>query len=96
MKGTDLFNPNLDNCQVQYVVNENDLRTIIEDIVTDTILKYDESQKEEKYLTTDEVMDMLKVTRPTLWRWARDKYLVPTKVGKRTLYKASEVEILMK
>ena len=96
MKETKLYNPILDSCQVQYVVSENDLRSILEDIVTDTIIKYDESNKAEKYLSTDEVMDMLKITRPTLWRWARDKYLVPVKVGKRTLYKASEVEVLMK
>lgn len=91
----ELLNPVPDNCTVQLVVNESDLRSIIEGIISDTIVKYDENNKKEKYLTTDEVMEILKVTRPTLWRWAKDHYLVPIKVGKRTLYRESDVSKLI-
>lgn len=96
MKPKDRLNPIPDNCAVQLVVNEVELRAIIEDIVTDTIVKYDDSKQEEKYLTTDNVIEILKVTRATLWRWAREEYLVPVKVGKRTLYRESDVKVLLK
>ena len=96
MKSKDYLPAIAENTPVMLVVNECELRTIIEDVVNETILKYDESQKEEKYLTINTVIDMLKVTRATLWRWANDGYLVPLKVGKRTLYRESDVNAYLK
>ena len=49
------------------------------------------AQKEEVYMTTDEVAARLNVSTNTLWRWHRTGYLTHTKVGARPMYKESEV-----
>ena len=46
---------------------------------------------ESEYLTREETAAMLHVTFQTLYNWAKGKYLVPCKVGKRVLYKRAEV-----
>ena len=54
-----------------------------------------EAEASEKYLTTKDVASLYGVTINTLWRWKRDRYLVPVKVGHRTYYKRSEVYALL-
>lgn len=51
-------------------------------------------EAEEKYLTTDEVCEILHVSSNTLWRWAKRGYLIPHKVGRTPQYKLSDVENL--
>lgn len=52
-------------------------------------------EKEETYLTPDEVADKLGVSTNTLWRWNKIKYLEPIKMGRKCRYKLSDVEKLM-
>ena len=54
-----------------------------------------EEPQQEAYLSNDEVAAKLGVSLNTLWRWGRDGYLKPFKVGKRVFYKSSDVEALM-
>lgn len=56
----------------------------------------EQQSKKNEYMTTEEVCKMLGVTKPTLWRWAQIKYLVPVKVGRKNFYKASDIEALRK
>lgn len=46
---------------------------------------------EEKRYTPAQAASTLGVTKCTLWRWAKIGYLVPTKVGRSTFYKAADV-----
>lgn len=55
-----------------------------------------QQSKKDEYMTTEEVCKLLDVTKPTLWRWAQIKYLVPVKVGRKNFYKASDIEVLRK
>ena len=59
----------------------------------------DERQKslneEAATLTPDEVAARLNVTKVTLWRWQRLGYLTPVKVGRKTLYRQSDIANLM-
>lgn len=48
--------------------------------------------KGDEFLTSEEVMKIVKVKKVTLWRWAKEKYLVPVKVGKSNLYRKSDVQ----
>lgn len=48
--------------------------------------------KEDEKLTPREVAARYHVSLPTLWRWARQGYLKPLKLGKRSFYKVSEIE----
>ncbi len=56
----------------------------------------EQQSKKDEYMTTKEVCKLLSVTKPTLWRWAQIKYLVPVKVGRKNFYKASDIEVLRK
>ena len=64
--------------------------------------KEDMFQKEQKnsdkiaetYLTEGEVRQMLNVSHSTLWRWKKEEYLIPVKVGRKNRYKKSEIEAL--
>lgn len=49
----------------------------------------------ETFLTPDEVSAMVGVSRNTLWRWDKEHYLTPVKVGRNLRYKRSEVLLLM-
>ena len=46
-------------------------------------------------LTTEQVMHLLKVSEPTLWRWRKAGYLMPVAVGGQLRYKSQDVEEIM-
>lgn len=48
-------------------------------------------QDENCYMTTKQVEQMLHVNRTTLWRWEKDKYLCPVRIGRRVLYRRESV-----
>mgnify|MGYP001946910870 FL=1 len=50
---------------------------------------------EESYPTVDEVVSMLNVSKTTLWRWAKQRYLNPVEIGGKRRYKMSEVKSLL-
>ena len=78
-----------------YMITEEQLKQMI----TNAILEYKE-QAEEERKTAEEVAAMsrneaaakLRVSVHTLWRWARDGYLVPKRVGRRVLYLKSDID----
>ena len=79
--------------QIQLVVNAADLKEMFLTWVDEWQNK--QQKPEEKYLSREEVCDLLSVTKPTLWRWAKRGYLIPVKVGNRPLYRQSDIEKLM-
>lgn len=56
----------------------------------------EQQSKKDEYLCTKDVCKLLKVTKPTLWRWAQVKYLVPVKVGRKNFYRQSDIDALRK
>lgn len=50
------------------------------------------SVAEEDYLTKKEVMDKFGVCHTTLYNWAKNKYLVPVKIGRKVFYRQRDVE----
>lgn len=94
----------IDTSNLQVVVNIQDLQTIIFNSVCKAMAEHtaatakaqEEPATKERYYTITEVCDLLHITRPTLWRWANADYLKPIKVGNKSLYKAVDVEQLMK
>lgn len=49
----------------------------------------------DEYLTTKEVMALLRVSRITIWRWVKDGILKQTKVGGKLLYPKSELNKML-
>lgn len=54
-----------------------------------------EKEKPEEYLTPNEVAKTIGVSTNTLWRWEKDNYLVPLKIGRKSRYRKSDVEALI-
>ena len=54
-----------------------------------------ENSQTENYLTPDEVATMIGVSKNTLWRWEKDGYLTPFKIGRKVRYKQSDVTSLI-
>lgn len=50
---------------------------------------------QEEYKTPNETAKMLDVDKSTLWRWAKQGYLVPVKWGNKSRYKLSDIKCCM-
>jgi len=48
----------------------------------------------DSYLTTDQVCEMLSVSRPTLWAWDKKEILNPVRIGNAKRYRLSDIESL--
>lgn len=65
-----------------------DTKRELEQLITD--------QNTETYPSRDKVMEMLGVSESTLWRWAKNGYLVPLNVGGKRRYRMSDVNRILK
>lgn len=80
---------------VQVVVTPADLEEFARSIFNKAMAARQAEKKEEKYLTPDEVAEMLGVSTNTLWRWDKENYLIPIKVGRKSRYKLSDVNKIL-
>ena len=68
----------------------------IESAIKDLVHKKPEPPKPstERYLTTDEVAELLSVSRVTLWNWEQKNIIKPYRIGNLKRYRLSEIEQL--
>ena len=64
-----------------------DTKRELEQLITD--------QNAETYPSRDKVMELLGVCEATLWRWAKNGYLVPLNVGGKRRYRMSDVKRIL-
>ncbi|MCI2087237.1 MAG: helix-turn-helix domain-containing protein [Prevotella sp.] len=72
-----------------------DLREFATYLISQVQAATDDKEEPESYLTPDEVAEMIGVSKNTLWRWDKEHYLTPVKVGRKSRYKRSDVVALM-
>ena len=87
-----------ENARTQVVIQctIDDLRDILRDVVLlNASDKKEQPEQKQKYLTIEQAAELLHVNRSTLWRWNKDKYLCPIKVGHKTLYRHNDVESIL-
>ena len=89
-----MSNEKKQNPVVQYVLNAEDLRGVLSEFVGEVLSKNQEKPKE-RFLSPVEVSTLLNVSRSTLWRWRKENYLRPVKVGAKVVYRESAVRKLM-
>ena len=77
-----------------FVVSGGDLQEFALALISETQKLKESEMKDEKFLSVDEVAEELKVTKPTLWRWDKNGYLQPVKVGRKCLYRLSDINSL--
>ena len=80
------------NANVSVCVTLADLKEFVSEMIVEAAAK--PAEAEEKYLSVDEVCEILHVSSNTLWRWGKSGYLVPVKVGRTPQYRLSDIENL--
>lgn len=73
------------------VVDAKDLKEFANTIAAETAERLEREQADMQ-ITPTQAANMLGVDRSTLWRWQKENYLVPVKVGAKCLYWLSEVK----
>lgn len=54
-----------------------------------------EANREQPTITRKEAAKALNVTLTTLWRWEKEGYLTPVKIGTKVLYRATDIEKML-
>ena len=78
------------NKNVQIVVNREDLKFMFVEWMQEELNK--RTKKQEVYLSRTKTALMLGVTLSTLWRWDKENYLKPVRVGSKVLYRESDIQ----
>jgi hypothetical protein len=75
-------------------INTDDLKKIFREVLEETKQesKPKESGKRPVYLNRFEVVELLKISLPTLNNWSKSGIVQSYRIGNRILYKASEIE----
>ena len=85
--------------QVQYVIGKDDLKEMLSEIIDERIdfivKKWEESNRIDELLTTEKAMELLAVSKATMWRWKQRGYLVPIRVGGNDRYRMGDIKKIM-
>ena len=76
---------------VMLVMSEADLKEFALELMDEFVNSSKNDNNTEKYLTTAEVMKMLNVSEPTLWRWSKNGYLPKVKLGRKCFYRENDI-----
>lgn len=87
MKISEIVNQNV---PLQVVVNVADLKELFLDWTEESELN--RKKETETLLTPDEVASKYRISKVTLWRWAKDGLLKPVKMGRKSFYRQSDIE----
>lgn len=78
------------NSQIQLVLNKADLKELFLEWKEESELN--RKKETETLLTPDEVANKYRISKVTLWRWAKDGLLKPVKMGRKSFYRQSDIE----
>ena len=78
------------NSQIQLVLNKADLKELFLEWKEESDLN--RKKETETLLTPDEVASKYRISKVTLWRWAKDGLLKPVKMGRKSFYRQSDIE----
>lgn len=87
MKISEIANQNV---PLQVVVNVADLKELFLDWKEES--EQNRQKKTDILLTPDEVASKYRISKVTLWRWAKDGLLKPVKMGRKSFYRQSDIE----
>lgn len=80
---------------VAITITPTDLKEFAMYLIDETLSAKEQVPEPERYLTPDETAKMLEVSKNTLWRWDKESYLSPVKIGRKSRYKLSDVNTLL-
>lgn len=80
------------NANVSVCVTLADLKEFVSEMMVEAVVK--PQQSEEIMLSADEVCKVLGISSNSLWRWGKSGYLKGQKVGRKVLYRKSDIDAL--
>lgn len=81
----------LSGANVTVTLSPTDLHEFGMALINEAIAQRDKLRVPETYLTSKEASELLGVTASTLWRWGKEGYLKPIKLGRKSRYKLSDI-----
>ena len=76
--------------RINLTVTAEDLRDFAIQLIAETKEQLEQEisdSKAETYLSSEKVMQMMEISKSTLWRWKKRGYLVPVRLGNNERYK---------
>ena len=83
---------------INLTVTAEDLKNFATQLIEQTKAEMEQSitdSKADSYLSSEKVMEMMEISKTTLWRWKQRGYLVPVRVGGNDRYKLSDIKKIM-
>jgi predicted DNA-binding transcriptional regulator AlpA len=80
-----------------YILSAEALTAFADRVARQTVIEHERRIKEasdEPYISLKEACELLKVCRASLWRWEKQGYLTPQRIGGKTMYKRTDIEKL--
>lgn len=84
--------------QINLTITAGDLKEFAAQLIAETKAELEQSisdSKAETYLSSEKVMQMMQISKSTLWRWKQRGYLVPVKLGNNERYKLSDIKKIL-
>lgn len=84
---------------VMLVVDAADLKSVVSYMWGAHVAQTKETiaaNRERPTMTREDAAKALNVTLSTLWRWAKMGYLNPVKIGTKVLYRATDIDSMLK
>lgn len=86
----------MEKYQIQYVIGKDDLKEILSSIIDERIgyiiEQWNETNRDEALVTTEKAMELLDVSKTTMWRWKQRGYLTPIRIGGNDRYRLSDIK----
>jgi len=83
---------------INITITAADLKDFATQLIAETKAELEQSisdSKAETYLSGEKVMEMLEISKTTLWRWKQRGYLVPVRIGGNDRYKSSDINHIL-
>ena len=83
---------------INLTITAGDLKEFATQLIAETKEQLEQSisdSKAETYLSSEKVMQMMEISKTTLWRWKQRGYLVPVRVGENERYRLSDINKIM-
>ena len=84
--------------QINLTITAADLRNFASELISQTKEQLEQEisdSKAESYLSGEKVMEMMEISKTTLWRWKQRGYLVPIRIGGNDRYRMSDIKKIM-
>ena len=77
-----------------FIISKNDIEEIVSKITSKVVYAIKEESKannEDEILSVSETCNKYGVSKSTLWRWEKSKYLIPVRMGSKCFYKKTDI-----